>query len=576
MKQYWLTGLLFLSVVVQAEERILKFHSDIVVKRDGWVDVTETITVVAEGQRIRRGIYRDFPTRYRDRLDNRYEVAFEPSAVWRDDAPEDFNSESLGNGVRVYFGNASRLLDPGRHTYVFRYRAGRMLGFFEDHDELYWNVTGFDWAFPIDAASATVSFDLEIVPEPLTVEAYTGPYGSTGRDYEAYVDPEQQVHFKANAPLSPVNGLTIVVGWPKGHVAEPTELQRLGWLFKDNRNLLIALLGLALLLVYYIPAWRHFGKDPEEGVLVTRYEPPAGFSPASLRYIRQMYFDDKVMTAAIVNLAVKGYLRINATEGSDGFFGIGANEPEHSLGKTDPGMNPPPLAAGERELYEALFREGDTVVLENDNHELLGAAKSAHRKSLKADYRQHYFRTNGLINMPALLIVIATAVFALGQGPSILTLLAIFAMVLVTVGFAVIMRRPTMLGRKLLDEMLGFKDYLEVAEKADMNLRNPPEKTPELFEKYLPYALALGVDLLWAEQFADVLAAVKRPDGGAYRPGWYNGSWSVSNLAGSTSQLSSSLNTAISSSVRPPGSSSGGGGGGFSGGGGGGGGGGGW
>ena len=133
-----------------------------------------------------------------------------------------------------------------------------------------------------------------------------------------------------------------------------------------------------------------------------------------------------------------------------------------------------------------------------------------------------------------------------------------------------------MRGRKVLDEMAGFRDYLEVAEKNELNLRNPPEKTPQLFESYLPYALALDVDQQWAEKFAGVLSTAQRVDGGPYSPIWYNGAWTVSNLTESTSQLSSSLNTAISSSVTPPGSSSGSGGGGFSGGGGGGGGGGGW
>jgi uncharacterized membrane protein len=124
--------------------------------------------------------------------------------------------------------------------------------------------------------------------------------------------------------------------------------------------------------------------------------------------------------------------------------------------------------------------------------------------------------------------------------------------------------------------MLGFKDFLEIAEKDELNLRNPPEKTPELFETLLPFALALGVDQQWSERFAAVLASIRNPDGSAYRPSWYSGRWSVSNLSKTTTQLSSGLNSAIRSSVSPPGSSSGGGGGGFSGGGGGGGGGGGW
>lgn len=569
--------LLLVTSAASADERILEFHSDIVVAADGWIDVTERITVRAEGHRIQRGIYRDFPTEYRDQYGNQVEVAFEPQAVLRDGEREDFHSDDFLNGVRVYFGNANRYLDPGEYTYTFRYRASRMLGFFERHDELYWNVTGLDWAFPIDKAGATVAFAFDVQRDEVFVEAYTGAAGSKDRNYSASIDDTPVVTFQTTGKLLPHHGLTIVVGWPKGKVAEPTDLQRAGWLLQDNINLVIALSGFALLLAFYIPVWRSFGKDPEPGVHVTRYTPPLGYSPASLRYIRQMYYDDKTMTAAVVNLAVKGYLRINALVKPSGFFNFGSKENEHSLSRTNPGANAPALAPGEAELLAGLFAEGDKVVLENENHKLLGKAKSRHQKSLGQDYRNKYFRWNVLLNVPAILIVGVTAIFALSAGtPGVLVIVTIIAMFLVTVFFANIMKRPTMRGRKLLDELEGFRDYLEVAEKDEMALRNPPEKTPELFEAYLPFALALGVDQQWAEKFAGVLASAQRPEGGPYSPSWYNGAWNVSRLTDSTSQLSSSLNTAISSSVTPPGSSSGSGGGGFSGGGGGGGGGGGW
>ncbi|MCH8059709.1 MAG: DUF2207 domain-containing protein, partial [Proteobacteria bacterium] len=459
---------------------------------------------------------------------------------------------------------------------VFRYRASRMLGFFENHDELYWNVTGFDWAFPIDNASATVTLAFSPPPSEITHEAYTGWLGAKERNYVSRVDSSGRAHFKANDPLSAVNGLTIVVGWPKGYVAEPTQLQRFAWLLKDNMSLLISAGGLLLLLIYYIPVWLHFGKDPDEGVLVTRYEPPKGFSPASVRYIQQMYYDNKVMTAAVINLAVKGYLQIDVKTASGGFLGIGDGETEHSLIKTDPGDNASPLAAGERELLDGLFRDGDTVLLDVENHELLGEAKASHRESLKTDYKQRYFRTNGLLNLPAILIVIGTTVVAISMGPSPFVIATIIGMFVTLVFFAIIMKRPTMRGRQLLDQMMGFKDYLEIADKDEMNLRNPPEKTPELFEAYLPYALALGVEQHWGERFASILGSIRNPDGSSYHPAWYAGSWNSIDLRSSMSGLSSGLNTAISSSVTPPGSSSGGGGGGFSGGGGGGGGGGGW
>jgi len=577
LRNLFLICLLFSSAVL-ADERILEFHSDIVVMQDGWIEVTERIKVRAEQGGIRHGIYRDFPTEYKDNLGNNHEVAFEPLTVLRNDEPEAFHTNDHYNGIRVYFGSSGRLVEPGEHTYTFRYRASRMLGFFEQHDELYWNVTGLDWAFPIDKASATVSFEFGLQANEVFVEAYTGAAGGTGRDYSAGVDEGPSVSFRTNKRMPAHHGLTIVVGWPKGYVVEPTDLQRLAWVFKDNVNFVIALCGLVVLLLYYIFTWLTFGKDPEEGVLVTRYEPPTGFSPASLRFIRQMYYDNKTMTAAVVNLAVKGYLRINATVKPSGFFSFGSKENEHSLTRMDPDENSPTLAPGEKELYDALFKQGGTVVLENENHEELGKARSAHQKSLRADYRNKYFRKNGLLNVPAILIVLLTTFLSLATGsqPSILVITTVVAMFLTMSFFAIIMKRPTMRGRKLLDEMAGFGDYLAIAERDELNLRNPPEKTPELFEAYLPYALALDVDQQWAEKFAAVLAAAQRAQGGPYSPAWYNGTWSVADLTTSTSYLSSSLNTAISSAVTPPGSSSGSGGGGFSGGGGGGGGGGGW
>jgi uncharacterized membrane protein YgcG len=279
-----------------------------------------------------------------------------------------------------------------------------------------------------------------------------------------------------------------------------------------------------------------------------------------------MYYDNKVMTAAVVNLAVKGYLRIN----NDG--------DTHSLTKIVPSDGRPDLAPGERELLAGLFADGDEIALEVENHKTMGAARSAHKTSLKDDYKQHYFRTNGGLNIPAIAIVMLSTVIALksGNGPTFLVTATVIVMFLTMVFFAIIMKRPTLRGRKLLDEMLGFKDYLEIAEKDELNLRNPPEKTPQLFEEMLPFALALGVDQQWSERFAAVLAAIRDPGGDGYRPAWYHGTWNSHRLSETTSEISSGLNSAIRSSVTPPGSSSGGGGGGSSGGGGGGGGGGGW
>ncbi|MEO1203570.1 MAG: DUF2207 domain-containing protein [Pseudomonadota bacterium] len=564
--RHGLFGLLLLPATLLADERILDFYSEIRVQQDGWIEVTETIRVRAEGNRIRRGLYRDLPTEYTDRFMNRYEVSIEPLAVLRNDAREDYHTVKVRRGQRTYFGHEDRLLAVGEHTYTFRYRASRMLGFFEEHDELYWNVTGFDWAFPIDRASARVYFDFDADASTLTHEAYTGPFGARGTDYTSRITPEGAVEFISTRPLSAVNGMTIVVGWPKGLIAPPTALDRAGWLINDNVNLLVALAGFVLLLGYYYPVWSRHGRDPEAGVIIPRYEPPRSFSPASLRYIQQMYYDNKVMTAAIVNLAVKGYLLIK--ERGD----------MHWLERLQAPPEAPAPAPGEKELYEALFSDGLAIELDNENHRVLGRARAEHAASLQEDYKSRYFQTNVHLNVPGVVIVIGTAIaaFNIGNGITPLVAVALGLSVVTILVFAILLKRPTLRGRELLDEMLGFKDYLEVAEKDELNLRNPPDKTPELFESYLPYALALGVEQEWSEKFERVLAAVRRPDGGAYQPRWYDGSWNSNRLGRTARSLSSGLTSSVASSVSPPGSSSGSGGGGSSGGGGGGGGGGGW
>ena len=133
-----------------------------------------------------------------------------------------------------------------------------------------------------------------------------------------------------------------------------------------------------------------------------------------------------------------------------------------------------------------------------------------------------------------------------------------------------LLKAPTRVGRSLLDTIEGFKLFLTVTEKDRLNMLNPPEKTPDLFEKYLPYALAFDIEQQWAEQFSDILSATAVGEGGtAYSPSWYSGSAFTSLTAGGlVTSLSSSFSSAISSSSTAPGSSSGGGGGGSSGGGG--------
>ena len=618
-------------------ERILSFDSRITVNTDASMLVTETIRVRSTGEQIRRGIFRDFPTTYQDRAGNRFTVGFTLQAVLRDGKPEDWHTERLSNGIRIYMGRKDHLLLPGEHTYTLTYATDRQLGFFADHDELYWNVTGNGWAFSIDTASAVVELPSGS-PGASLLEAYTGPAGAKGTSYTATMPSAGTAFFRTTQVLAPYEGLTIVVGWPKGFVREPPATEKALHFLKDNRTLLAAFIGLAVLLAYYLMVWGAVGKDPEKGTIMPIYTPPDNLSPAAIRFLAEMGYDDKVFAAAVIDMAVKGHLTISDADG------------KYTLAKRDGVAGK--LSPDEQRILSQLFRSGKSIGLERRNHAFIAAAKNALKTSLTFAFEKSHFVNNRRTFVTGVIISAAAAaaafVSALDQGEVVflgiwltgwsigvvflatlvaklwrqvfsgarhlgtkigsigaaifMTLFAlpffgaeIFALLTlaqsspalaglplmvaaINILFYHLLKAPTLMGRRMLDRIEGFKLFLSATEKDRLERMHPVDRTPEIYEKYLPYALALGVEQQWTERFADVLSAAAHPGGGAgYRPRWYAGStWDSSRMGGFAGSIGSSLSSAISSSSTAPGSSSGSRGGGSSGGGGGGGGGGAW
>lgn len=605
---------LVLAPGVCASERILSFRSNIEVLADSSMLVTEKIRVVATGDQIKRGIYREFPTDYRDRLNNRIQIGFDVLEVMRDGISEAFVTEKYGNGVRVYIGDANEFLEPGEYEYAIRYRTTRQLGYFADHDELYWNVTGNGWSFPIDSASATVRLPAGIERANVSAEGYTGPFGATGQDYGARVGLDAEIYIHTSRGLGPSEGLTIVVSWPKGFVVEPTAADRVGYLLQDNRGLLIALGGLALVILYLGFVWSRYGRDPQPGPIFPHYMPPPKLSPGACRYIMKMGHDNEAFAAAVLNLGVKGYITIH--QGNNELLGetLGgsifdeatkdlsplqkkifgpvldlaenaleaAYENTFVLEKKQSVADLPAPGPGEKVLLEKLFVDDNLLVLTNSNHKVVSKAISAHEAELEKFYRRAHFVTNSLLVLPALLIAIVSAVLvATTVGLTPLPIIILSLVLPLVVIFGNLMKAPTTRGRRLIDKIDGFKMYLTVAEAEDLQhieglAGKSPEKTPELFEQYLPYAVAFDVAQPWAEQFESMLMKISAANGRSYRPGWYNSSKPMRNFSRFTTDMTGSLSQAISSSSTAPGSSSGSGGGGSSGGGGGGGGGGGW
>src|SRR5439155_5846060 len=195
-----------------AIERILFFLSDVRVEPESTLQVTETIRVQAEGNQIRRGILRDFPTSYARRDGSRVEVGFTVESVLRNGNTEEFSTERLSNGVRVRIGSANRILNIGVHEYVIKYRTTRQVGFYPNDDELYWNVTGNGWTFAIDVAEARITLPGRV---PFLRSAfYTGAQGSTGQDAVVVEQQPGHIVFRTTRALPPRHGLTVAAAWP--------------------------------------------------------------------------------------------------------------------------------------------------------------------------------------------------------------------------------------------------------------------------------------------------------------------------------------------------------------------------
>jgi len=559
-----ITTVLLFSGLAGADERILNYHSDVLIHADGSVMVTETIRVRAEGNNIRRGIYRDFPTTYTDRHGNRHRVAFNVLDVQRNNSKEAFHTENLSNGIRVYIGSSSRLLSEGVHEYRLRYYSTRQLGFFDDYDELYWNVTGNDWRFPIDRASVSIELPEAVASENLRTAFYTGPQGASGKDAVFRIASGRKFEFQTTRVLQAREGLTVAVGFPKGIVHQPTSTEQLGYFLSDNGSALALLIGLLASLGWYLWAWNRFGRDPRKGVIIPRFRPPMGLTPAGCRYIQKMSFDKQAFSAAVVSLGVKGYLEIHE---DDDDYTLKHKHPPAS-GKA---------SKGEVAVLDKIFSKGTEVELDQKNYKVFMKAKSALNKALKAEHLGRVFNLNLRFALPAIVMTLAAVLIAtqLHGGPAIWITFAVLTLFMHLL-FVFLMRAPTPAGRRIMDEIEGFKMYLDTAEQDRLERMKSPQLTPEAFETFLPYAFALGVENNWCNRFTREFPEDIEARGG-YHPGWYIGSHSgMSALSHLGDNFNSSFSSAISSASSPPGSSSGSGGGGSSGGGGGGGGGGGW
>jgi uncharacterized membrane protein YgcG len=595
------------SDVPDATEHIEYFDVDVLISRDGTLDVRETIRY-AFGQTEKHGIFRDIPIKYVTSLGVQESITIDDVSVQDETGTSLTHVESRNGGnLHIKIGDADQLV-TGTHTYVIRYRVGGVLLFDQAFDELYWNATGHDWTVPIAATSVTIRTAAPVANDQFA--CYVGPRGSTTRcDREPAADSSvtrTQWHVDWNEALPAGSGLTVALGFGKGYATEPTWWQRTLDFLKNNPLILLpfAVFG------FMFRQWRREGRDPEgRGTIVPEYDVPEGLSPLHIAALLDGRLSGKEIPSAIIDLAVKGYLVIERVTDDGLIF----DTTDYHLVET---TNRPASGSIERALIDALFAQGVAVAGAASIRKLLATPQAkllpdflrrtietglpktetvpeTTRRSVRVSELKNKFYTQiPELQKRAVTDLVARRLFAVSpqdvwgkytlwgiplciavfflisifelQGASIVALLISLPIYFV---FAYLMPRVTREGAIVKERLLGLKDYLQIAEKRRIEFHNAPEKTPKLFERLLPAALLLGVSDIWAKEFADISMT---------EPEWYHGgtvsSFSTTSFASDLSGFNASAGQTLAST--PSGSGSGGGG--FSGGGGGGGGGGSW
>lgn len=416
-----------------------------------------------------------------------------------------------------------------------------------------------------------------MIQQSIKAEAYTGYQGEQGENY-SYAIKNNCVIYSTNHDLKPFQGLTIVVTFPKGFVVQPSWYFKMYWLFRDNISLLLICIGLLWLLMLLVSGMTIARRMNMPGIVIPRFYPPAGMMPCDVGFMNKMQFDNVLLSADIVDLAVRNFITITYSQKkiAGGVYTLTIKDPITSLSHHNN------VSAYDKELLLALFGKKESLTISKKYSTEMQAALAQCEKHTNKHCRLYITMLTSYLYRSGLLIFLIVCGFLIFLYNATVDN-NFFTIILIAACCSIVMcsflRKLfcvyTPAGRKKQDEIDGFKLYLMTAEMKRMNLiGTPPTRTPELYEKYLPYAIALGIEKQWTKQFSTLFKEFAEIKGHPYTPLWYHGRGFTSHNFGS--KFVKTFTTTIAASSTRPGKSSGSGGGGRSGGGGGGGGGGGW
>ncbi len=526
-KNYFVIALVFLVVFLLSKpakagsESIYKFVVDIQIKKSAEIVVTESIGYDF-GQNNRHGIYRYIPLTYKSNWWSR-KIDIEVLSVERDGKNEVYSVSRKPGSIMIKIGRSDVVI-TGKHNYKIVYRVKDIFSYGKKLDELNLNAIGTGWSVPIKQAQVNIYLPAGLKYE--SVNCYQGKAGSTTPCFLAGSDGGV-VKMEAKGVLSPNEGMTVLLSFAKQMIDEPPLAAKLFSAVKENIFVLVPF----VFLVGMFLIWRRYGRDPQgRGNIIPQYEPPENLTPLLVGSLVDEKVDGRDFTAAFIYLAQQGFLAIERVEKGKWFKQI-----DYIL-RLRKNISRIPSSL-ERKLLVALFgeagTEGDSVTL-SDLRKSISFGKKI--KQLKKSINKEMVKLGFFSNNPMKVrnnfilggyLISFFAIFLFGYD--IMLAISLFISGYIVIIFGVFMPRKTKYGALLKEHILGFKEFLTVTDKERFKFHNAPAKNPQQFMKYLPYAIALGVEKEWARQFADIY--IDNPD-------WYKGNVSYSTASGLVDDLS--------------------------------------
>lgn len=492
-------------------------NSEIFINQDGKIEITETILADFTNE-AHRGIERSIPYEYSNDYNSRISFIKAENEKGENWATNIFREYGYLY-IQMTTKDDSKIAWPA--TFKLKYIAENVVSFFDTHDEFYWNVNGTDWVVPTKKVDAKIHLPKEFEPDQLNFACYTGVYNSSETSCSWLIEDKKTISFKTNRPLDVNEGLTIVLGMPKGTIEKPSPLKKAWWYLQDNPFVPIA----PLALIFMIILWFKYGRDDQnvKDTVVPSFTPPKNLTPTEVGTIIDETIHPRDITATIIYFAIKGFIKIKELEDDD--FELELTKPY----TTNKDFEEKVLSAifsknkkGEKKKISSLKNNFYTNIDGIKKSVINDLIKEGYFKENPEDTRAMYYGIGGTI----FFLSVFTAGFISGAG-----MMSIMTSGIIVMLFGIIMPRKTTKGTETYYQLEGLYEYIDTAEKDRMKFQ---EDNKILFEKLLPYAMAFGLVKKWTKAFEGIY---KNP------PGWYSSTTPWSNRPFTMMYLSDHLNS---------------------------------